>query len=278
MPTVVALPEIDHQGYAITNETTVVVDPPLSTRAVLETTAVLPPIVAVVEIHLPGWRIGGGRLLAEQCGVPRFVAADRPLDGAAPLAPDRPIPGDTGLVTHEAEDRIALSTENADHVFIGSLDRDPDAGPARAALAARFPSARFAGSAGLHTAGELVALLPPPPSPLNREAIELTNRGEADMYWADPRFVEAAPAADPEYLERRRASPWAPTIVNLGDGDDERWAGYTVVTIPPARLASSFTQLLAERELVVVAPNAELAERAAGFLLRLGVGAVSWMT
>jgi hypothetical protein len=278
MPSVAPLPEIDHQGYAIADRTTVVVDPPLSTRAVLEATAALPPIVAVVEIELPGWRIGGGRLLAEHLGVPRFVASDRPIDGAEALVPDCVIPGDAGLLTGETEGRITVSTDNADHVFVGSLDRDPDGGPARAALAARFPTSTIAGSAGLHTAAGLAALRPPPPSPLNREAIELTNRGEADMYWADPRFVEPAPAADLGYLERRRASPWAPTIVDLGEGGDERWNGYRVLNISPARLSSCFTELLAERELVVVAPTAELAGQAAGFLLRLGLGSVSWLT
>ncbi len=262
---VLPLPEPGHQGYLVrTGGRALVVDAPLDTASVTEFLPASLDHLLVVETGLPAWRVAGGRPLAEATGGELYGPAGRPL-----VAGTR-IDGfpETGVVAAPARDGGEVALVVADLLFVGDLDTtipaDERVAATRLDLAGRFPDHRCHGSGGVRPAREL-AQLPPPPAAagmaaLNAEAVVMTNRGDADMYWADPRFTAPAPQVDRDYVEGRAGSPWAPVVVDLGE-------------IAPERLASEIGRLEASREVVVVAGDAATAEAAAGFLRRLGVNA-----
>ena len=106
--------------------------------------------------------------------------------------------------------------------------------------------------------------------PLNFEAVDLTNRGRADMFWADPRFGTDVRQLDAAYVKERLGSPWAPTVIDMRDGGPDIDGARR---IRPARLASEIAQIEAGREVVVVAYDAQVAAAGAAFLARLGMRA-----
>lgn len=264
---IVPLPETGHTGHAVVCAAgTVVVDPPLTTAITLQAVGGLPAVVGVIDTELATWRVSGARLVASHLGVPHWVVGVADVAGANPLDSERI----ADFAVEEVEGQ-AIATINGQAVLVGSRDRH---GPSEvlAALAARWPEGRFVGSAGVVDAAGLTGSPVAPPSPLNREAVVLTNRGEADMHWADPRFGAEVNSVTAEYLTQRAGSPWAPTVIQLG-GD----AHEGITAIAPERLASMVPSLIGHRELVITAGDPALARQAAGFLARIGLAPVSWL-
>ncbi len=269
---VLALPEPGHQGYLVRGgDRAIVVDAPLDSDSVTEFLPARLRDVTVVETGLPAWRVAGGRLLAEALGAQLYGPAGHRLAAGTRIAgfPE------AGVIAAPARSGGEVALVIADLLFVGDLDTsipaDPMVTETRSDLARRFPDHRCHGSGGTRPAADL-AQLPAPPAAaglvagLNAEAVVMTNRGEADMYWADPRFTAPAPEVDHSYLEGRAGSPWAPLVVDLGEGGGE-------VRVRPERLASEIGRLEASREVVVVAGDPATAQAAAGFLRRLGVNA-----
>ncbi len=267
---VLALPEPGHQGYLVrTGRRALVVDAPLDTDAVTEYLPAGLDHLVVVETGLPSWRVAGGRLLADAVGGVLYGPAGIGLASGSRI--DRwP---EAGVIAAPARDGKEVAIVVGDLLFVGDLDAGVP-GPERVAttrndLAARFQDHRCHGSAGMRPARKL-ADLPPPAAGhaagLNAEAVVMTNAGRADLVWADPRFTVRAPEVDRGYVTGRAESPWAPLVVDLGDGDGE-------VNVAPERLASEIGRLEASREVVVVAAEPAVAEAAAGFLRRLGINA-----
>lgn len=278
MLTLTAVAEVGHTGLVVSDgDRVLVVDPPLDIDAVAATVGPGTPIAAIIETGIPTWRISGARQLAERFDVPLF-APDRAIDAADPLQLDIPFflfPGTTPHGVPETGTAV-LTFDNDGTVWTGSLDCIPsgDAAAARRRIATRFPGLRARGSRFDGTLDDLAVLDPPPLDGLNAEAVALTNQGSADMYWADPRFVDAVEPHDVSYLEQRLESRWPPTVVDLRRAPDGWPAG---IRVPPERLASSFTSLAGEKELMVIADDDATAARAAGFLRRLGLAGTGWV-
>ena len=239
-------------------------------------------LVAVIETGIPADRIAGGRFLAEAMGA-QLAGPGQSIKGALSLGEGKHIrefPELRVLAAPAAgQENIALAID--DILFVGDLDRTgwapTEAAPDRVAstrrgLAAQLPDSRAHGSNGVMSTADLPSLqLPKPgPEPLNFEAVSLTNRGQADMFWADPRYGADARPLDADYVRERSTSPWAPVILDLrNEGADIDGAR----RIAPARLASEMGGLASGKELVVVADSETAAEEAARFLARLGMNA-----
>ncbi len=279
---VLPLPEPGHQGYLVREgRRALVVDAPLDSDGVTEFLPAWLEAVTVVETGVPGWRAAGGRPLADATGVPLYAPAGR-VRGARPLRRGSRLPDfpEAGIIGAPGRRGGEIAVAIGDLLFVGDLDSDAEAeepatiAATRADLAARFSDRPAHGSAGIRPAGDLATLPEPPPFVgLNAEAVTMTNEGRADLYWADPRFRAPAPPVDRSYVESRRGSPWAPTVLDLRT-EPVPQSGATRVT--PARLASEIGSLEASREVVVVADRPAIAEAAAGFLRRLGVNA-AWV-
>ncbi len=286
MVEVLPLPEGDRHGYlAIFANRAFAVDVPLDTDAVTEFIPGWVELAAVVETGIPGHRVAGGRLLAEATDAP-LHGPGRSIRGARGLGERSRIADFPGVVALAApgygESDIVVLAE--DRLFVGDLDgggRATDRAAAqrvvrtRAELASRFPDHVVYGSAGEMRGAGLAELAQPPEcsEPLNFEAINLTNRGTADMFWADPRVGGETSELDPGYLRDRLDSPWAPVVVDMRSGGEDVEGARR---IPPGRLASEIGQLATGREAVVLADDAEVAAAAAGFLARLGIRA-AWV-
>ncbi len=280
---VLPLPEAGHTGYLVQEaKRALVIDPPLDVGAVTEFLPGFVTLAAVVETSVPAHRVGGGRLLAAATGVARYGPGDtgrgaRDLRGGARVDgfPEAVALAAPGYGPHD----MALMV--GDLLFVGDLDAALPGDPGgsarvvttRADLAGRFPDRIAHGSAGTRRVSELAELPQPPvgPPPLNAEAVLLTNRGEADLFWADPRFGADAPAVDEGYVRSRSGSPWSPTIVDLRADPEEG-----TLAVAPARLASEIGRLEANRQIVVRADDPATAEQAARFLRRLGMAA-AWV-
>lgn len=272
--TVLPIPEPGHVGYAVEHATGwIVVDAPLDPEA---TRAGLPAAPrAAVETGIPHHRIGGGRILAAALDIPLYGPDG--IAGALPLEELKAAGISVGGAgVHRT---VAVASEV---VLIGDLDTiawAPDAAAAGAVTAARravataHPHARLLGSAGEVDAARLAGLDQPAtgPAPLNADAIALTNRGRADMFWADPRTAEAVPETSLEEVRPRLDSPWGPVILDLRDPPT---APGPARHLAPRRVASELTGLTTERQIVVVADDDELARRTAGFLAGLGLSAL----
>lgn len=264
------LEETGHVGYLTeaSDGHVVLIDPPLT----FDPAACRSTIGVIVETSLPGHRVSGSRLIANECEV--LILAP-----VATEAMTRVNVGDDILdLLHvgpvlERPEEIILMMDNERAVFVGSLDRDVTAERARRHLAESHPGAQFYGSAGQYDAGRLVGLAPEPYSGLNREAVILTNLGAADMFWADPRFVEPAEPTSRSQLVKRMAGPWPPAVISLSGPLSDLEAR----ELRPEALASSFGSLAGERELVIWSQDPYLAEQAAGFLRRLGLSGTSWL-
>lgn len=266
------LEETGHVGYLVdtADGARVLIDPPLT----FDPSGCEGPLEVIVETAIAGHRVSGARLIARGCKVPILAPVTTP-------ATTRVVAGDDilGLLRVEPvltrPDQMILTMDNETRIFIGSLDRDATAAALREQLTERCPRARFYGSAGVHGGQDLAELDPPPLPVLNREAVILTNSGEADMFWADPRFTKPADSTSRQQLVKRLAGPWPPAIVTPSGPDHQLDA--PVRQIHPAALASSFAELAGERELVLWAEDAGLAAQAAGFLRRLGLSGTSWL-
>lgn len=270
---IIPLPEPGHTGYLYCEASRcLAIDPPLDTAMVTDRAPF--PITVVVQTGIPEWRANGARLLAGEVGA-QLLAAATVGPPAQPLHEGDGVEGFADVVAVAAPTGIMLET--GEGIFIGDLDAPiADSGTepvvaARAAVAASHRGDIAYGSSGQRPAGALRQLDPPARGDrLNAHALELTNRGVADLWWADPRWVEPAPRIERGDLDARRGSPWAPIVVDLdgsaGTADARR--------IRPERLAVELVGM-GSQEIVVVATGAELAERAAGFLVRLGMRA-SW--
>ncbi len=269
---VLPLPELGHQGYLVRSAgRALVVDAPLDTDSVTEFLPGGLAGLAVVETGLPHWRVAGGRLLADAVGAELYGPAGKRLTARTRIDgfPE------AGVIGAPARTGDEVAVMIGDLLFVGDLDASVAAGPqvtaTRRDLAGRFPDHRCHGSGGVRPAPELAQLPPPaaagPGAGLNAEAVVMTNQGRADLYWADPRFTDAAPEVDRSYVMARAGSPWAPLVVDLAEREGD-------VQVPPERLASEIGRLEASREVVVVAADPAVAEAAAGFLRRLGVNAV----
>ena len=280
---VLPLPGIARSGYLATvGKRAFVVDAPLDTDAVTEFIPGWVELVAVVETGVPAGRIAGGRPLAEATGAPLYAPAGQ-VRGAKDLR-DRTRLGDIpGLIAVAApgygERDVVLLVEDA--LFVGDIDgaghaRDHASAErvaaTRRALAARFPDHRAYGARGEAPAAQLADLPRPEPGgdPLNFEAIDLTNRGRADLYWADPRFGTDVSQLDADYLRERLGSPWAPMVIDLRTGGDPIDGAQRIA---PARLASEIARIESGRETVVIADDDQLAARAAALFARLGIRA-----
>ncbi len=279
---VLPLPEPGQPGFLVrAGRRALVVDAPLDSDGVAEFLPTWLEVVTVVETGVPGWRAAGGRPLAEATGAPFYAPAGR-VRGARPLRRGTRLPDfpEAGIISAPGRNGGEIAVMLGDLLFVGDLDSDAEAedgatiAATRADLAARFADRPAHGSAGVRPAGDLAAL-PAPPAlvGLNAEAVTMTNEGRADMYWADPRFRAPAPPVDRSYVESRRGSPWAPTVLDLRTEPGPE-SGATQVA--PSRLASEIGSLEASREVVVVADRPAIAEAAAGFLRRLGVNA-AWV-
>jgi hypothetical protein len=283
---VLPLPGIDRSGFLVTlGRRAFVVDAPLDTDAVTEFIPGWVELAAVVETSVPGHRIAGGRLLAGATGAKLFGPGHE-VRGAASLKERTRISDLPGLLSLAApgygEPDVALVVEDA--LFVGDLDGGgharSDAAAARVTetrrgLAGRFPDHQLYGSRGEARGADLAGM--PPVTvrgePLNFEAVDLTNRGRADMYWADPRIVTDVRQLDADYVRERLGSPWAPAVIDLRlDGDGIEGASH----IRPARLASEIAKIQTGREIIVVGDDADIAAAAAGFLARLGMRA-AWV-
>ncbi|MBT8197773.1 MAG: hypothetical protein HKN01_11345 [Acidimicrobiia bacterium] len=266
---VIPLNEPGHVGYLYcTDSGCTAIDPPLETSAAVA--AAPRPITRVVQTGIPSWRVSGARLLATELGVP--------VHGPPGIAPPAlPIADGDDLGDHitAAATPTGIMLTTPEGLFVGDLDAEiSDVSPvavveSRGRLAAAHRSDIAFGSAGQRPAGALADLAPPTPGDrLNADAVELTNRGSADLWWADPRWV--GPTSRTSDLVARQGSPWAPVVVDLdgtsGVADARR--------VPPERVATELAGFGAQ-EVVVVSADAALAERAAGFLVRIGVRA-SW--
>jgi hypothetical protein len=269
---IISLTEVGHSGHAIVGPGgTVIVDPPLTVSITIEAVAGL-DVVGVIDTEPAVWRISGARLVASHLGVPHWAVGDGHGVGAVRFEDHLP----PGFGVENIGGR-PIVTINGATALIGSQDRHGSR-HALDALAARWPLGQFIGSAGEHTANELSGLVTAPPSPLNQEAVVLTNRGDVDMHWADPRFVTEVREVTSDHLTRRAGSAFAATIVRL-DAHTESHTGHNdgAIHIAPERLASVVPTLMGHRELVVSAADPALAEQAAGFLARLGLTPVSWV-
>ena len=282
---VLPLPGVERSGYLVTvGKRAFAVDAPLATDTVTEFIPGWVDLAAVIETGVPAHRISGGRLLADATGTQLYGPAAE-VRGASGLRDRSRIADITGLSAVAApaygEHDVALLVDDA--LFVGDLDGGGHARSDAAAtrvtatrceLAARFPDHRAFGSRGEASVTSLADLPPPVPAgdPLNFEAIDLTNRGRADMYWADPRFAADAPRVDPDRARERLGSPWAPSLVDLRSGGDPIDGA---IRLPPARLASEIGRIESGREVVVVADDEGTAAAAAGFLARLGMRAAT---
>jgi len=155
---------------------------------------------------------------------------------------------------------MIVTMDNGAAVFIGSLNIDEHGAEARVALGDGFADAAFYRSAGRYDNAALAGTEAPARHGLNADALRLTNCGDADMFWADPRFTEPAPAMTRDQLAARLAGPWAPTVISLStSGPDIEGSptGADVRMIRPEALASSFASLAGERELVIHADDQE---------------------
>ena len=275
------LQEIGHTGYAIAGAAgTVVIEPPLDIAAV----AVPGTVTDLVELSIPTWRVSGVRGRGDVTTHAQAAVWWAGVDEA--IQPrDGDVIGEL-LRVESVLDRSVVVVVDADHndgdVFIGSLDRDPGAAGARAALADTRPGSTFWGSFGSYTSESLVDLKPETPVPLNADAVRLTNLGEVDMVWADPRFRETAASMTGAELAQRRKGPSAPTAVYVAAGGvvdvPAQWAALEPLAIRAEALASSVGRLAGMRNLVVVADDPRLAEMAAGFLTRIGLPTTRWLT
>lgn len=271
------LAEPGHRGYLLAAaELAIIVDPPLDTAIAATAAGADHRIVGVIETGIPRHRIAGGRLAAEAFGVELF-AAPGAIAAAAPLTADSELPlPELRIVPLPSRTSYDLVVIGPGFVAIGDLDTDapvPDQATGDRIAAARRKIAgdhiEVLGSKGRRPGTELTALADPPiaDSVLNETAVVMTNRGEADLYWADPRFVTDAPAVPAGYLDGRLGTGWAPTVVDLtadGAGIDG------AIRMSPASLATEIGLMSAQREIIVVA-DSSLAARAAGFLARLGM-------
>ncbi len=277
MDHVLPLPELDRYGWLlIQNGHGLAIDPPLDADDVQARCPRGVDLTAVVETGVPSHRIGGGRVLAEALEVPLFAPAGA-VRGAEPLSDGDTIPTFRHVSVETWELGLNLASDAG--WFVGDLVGAPWTHDTKPYREAREHLAAAAGMAVIHcAAGDLdaagVARAPLPDvggAVLNREAVELTNRGEADMYWADPRYVDDAPEVSMAHVEARLTSPWAPTVIDLRSAASEPIP--TARRLSPERLASELVGLSSERELTVIADVPDLARQAAGFLARLGLNA-----
>lgn len=274
--------EPGHQGHLlVTGRRALAVDPPLDVDSVAEFLPAWVRLTGVVETGVPVHRVAGGRLLAAELDVALYGPGSA-IRGAAPLHDGGRVAGfpEVRAVAAPGRDPAAVCLLAGRALLVGDLDSPAWASSegagrvlqTRRDLADRFSAAIAYGSAGIRPVAEL-ASLPPPASgraPLNAEAVAKTNRGAADMFWADPRFGPAAPRIAFDGLAPRLRSPWAPIVIDLRPGGEDIEGARRVA---PARLASELDSLAGGKEIVVIADEKELAAAAARFIGRLGMTA-----
>jgi glyoxylase-like metal-dependent hydrolase (beta-lactamase superfamily II)/rhodanese-related sulfurtransferase len=107
-----------------------------------------------------------------------------------------------------------------------------------------------------------------PARPLNMVAIEATNRGVAEMFWAMPTFSPEVPHIDVATLAAR-----APGTVVLDVREPEEYARGHIpgaISLPQAELATRLGEVPRDRPLFVVCQRGSRSPQAAQFLIQMG--------
>lgn len=109
-----------------------------------------------------------------------------------------------------------------------------------------------------------------PPRPLNMVAIEATNRGEADAFWAMPTVMDSVPeiaiADASAYIQREQ-----PLLLDMRESS-EFSAGHIpgAVLMPQAELAMRLSEIPRDRPVLTVCAAGARSLRAAQFLQQMG--------